>query len=486
MKDDNTDTCAQHTACEQTGHAGNVILHISDLHFLKDPTAKRINIERELLSFLDTLDPVWKPSVVCVTGDVADKNSQEGYTLAEEWVQELLRRLGLSSDNLVMCPGNHDVGIDKARAVNCPKNPQEVEKELGLPRLSGYEDIFSSFTRFCEKLGMIPLDGNTYSSHLFGVKEYGGLIFLVCNSCWFCKCEDEGSDSEMISIGLPLLEDLDNKYDFSKMKQENPKKIIALIHHPEKGLSGIDTLRYCDRPALGFLTEKADLVLTGHLHTLPVGKSEYNSTPFLNCGATLQASVENTFALIRIEEDRFVFQFCRTDNDRFRNRWFKEDDPQFILCDASQAIVNAYYDNKGTLSSLEAELSGDTYTNRKPRSEVGKTTTPISPDFLIQGHDEIDININDLLDNPIKQLSKAELNIEKLEFTEAFDIIDQVEKDIEPLATTLQSNKLSDIYTRIALIECTRARCLHLNQGVPEDYSIANRYFEKAKNARNK
>ncbi len=481
MKDDNTATCSQHNACEQADYVGKVILHVSDLHFLKNPTAKRINVELELFSFLDTLDPSWKPCFVCVTGDVADKNSPEGYTLAEKWIQTLLRRLELSSNNLVMCPGNHDIDIEKARTVGRPKNAQEIEEELELCRLPGYEGIFSSFIKLCKNLGMSRLDCNDYHSHLFGVKEYGGLIFLVCNSCWFCKCEDEGGNSEMISIGLSLLEGLDNKYDFSKMKQENPKKIIALIHHPEKGLNWIDTERFRNRPALGFLTEKVDLVLTGHLHSLPVGKNEYNATPFLNCGATLQDSVENTFALIRIEEDRFLYQFCRTDNDRFKNRWFKEDDPQFILCNTSQEIVNAYYDNKGTLSALEAKLSGTVPAIRKPLCEAGETTTPITFESMEPSDPKINV---DLLFRRIKsQIANAERHIEKLGFIDAFDIADCIERELESIGSVTQSNTLSEIYTRLALIECTRDSWLHHKQGMKEDYSRAKKYFERAKNA---
>ena len=234
------------------------------------------------------------------------------------------------------------------------------------------------------------------------------------------------------------------------------------------------------------LHERADLILTGHLHSLPIGEGGYNSTPLLNCGATLQTiEVENTFALIQIEEGRFVCQFYRTDKTLPGNRWIKEGRPRKILCNAPQGMVNSFLDNR-SLSSLRNILSEPASDIQTPSGELAENTMPIAPEFLISEHDNIGININVLLEETTKQLEKAELHIKKLEFTAAFNIIDQVEKGLEPLGSSMQSDRLSEIYTRIALIECTRTSCLHLNRGAPEDYSRAKKYLERAKNAQSR
>ncbi|MBW8015458.1 MAG: hypothetical protein FVQ82_04665 [Planctomycetes bacterium] len=468
---------AHKTACTES-HAGNVILHLSDLHFLEDPPANRINIENELLLTLEALPVEWKPNIICITGDISDKNNAEGYCKAESWIKLLLEKLNISSENLVICPGNHDLDSEKAGLLPHPKNPEEVEAELIFPIPKKYEEPFTLYTKLCDNLGMLPLENNGNSSHLFGVKDCQGLFFIVSNTCWFWD-----KDHSSGIIDLPLLEHIENKYNFLKKKQDNLAKAIALMHHPEHCLNWMATARYSNKPSLGFLAQRVGLILTGHGHSLPIGKGEFDSTPTLNCGATFDVTVQNTFGLIRLEEDRFVYQFYKTDSTRAGNRWVKDDEPQYILCDTSQKIVNRYYNNNGSLSSLEKILDGSSLSTITSTAEPEDSTMQIPPELLAPDSDEIAINIDGLMDDAITKLTKAELNIKKLEFAEAFGIIDQVKEDIEPLGITQLSNKLSGIYTRISLIEYTRANCLHIEKGGPADYSVAKEYLMKAKKA---
>lgn len=472
------------TACMES-HAGNVILHLSDLHFLENSTPKRTGIGKELIDIFANIEPEWKPNIVCITGDISDKNNSEGYVKAEEWIKKLLLKLEIPPDNLIMCPGNHDVDTQKAKAIACPKSPQEIEEQLKIPISPEYKDLFSSFTTLSRNLGIKPLDYNKASSYLFGAKEINGIYFIACNSCWFYKYDEKDENNKgIISIGLPLLEHLENKYDFRRKKQKDLTKTVALMHHPEKGLSWMDTVRYCNRPTLAVLTEMANLVLTGHLHGLPVGKTEYNSTPFLNCGTALQDSVENTFALIRIEDGRFVYQFYRTDHTRCKNRWIKDNDPENILCNQPLTIVNEFLDSYGTVSLLGDRLLVDSPKVKKRKSESFDSTIPI--ESMPVGTTSIKLDIDDIFDEIERSLEKADQHIKRLEYTKAFSIVDDIKKDIKPLESSSQNEMLSEIYMRISLIECTRANCLHIKKDVPVDYSCATKYFKKAQKAHGK
>ena len=249
----NSESKVKQTNAHTANHVGNVILHISDLHFLENPPADRINIETELFSTLENLEPEWKPGIICITGDISDTNNVEGYSKAEIWVKTLLEKLKISPENLVMCPGNHDLNPEKAKLIICPKNAAELETELIAPIPTKYEELFSLYKKLCGNIGVTPLDYNGNSSYLFGAKECGGIFFIVSNSCWFCN-----PDNNMGMIDLPLLKHLESKYNFLQKKHTNSAKIIALIHHPAKGLSWMDTERYNNAPALGFLAESVN------------------------------------------------------------------------------------------------------------------------------------------------------------------------------------------------------------------------------------
>lgn len=89
-----------------------VLLHISDLHFGWEGSASqgedRTLCLRGLLQCLRDLDDSWKPTVVCVTGDIGWRGAVEDYRNAREWLLELLTELKLTPSSLLLCPGNHD------------------------------------------------------------------------------------------------------------------------------------------------------------------------------------------------------------------------------------------------------------------------------------------------------------------------------------------------------------------------------------------
>ena len=71
-------------------HAGNVILHLSDLHFGynldEQAKAERKNALDNLISIISKQDPDWKPTIICITGDIAMKASSQDYSEAKTWL----------------------------------------------------------------------------------------------------------------------------------------------------------------------------------------------------------------------------------------------------------------------------------------------------------------------------------------------------------------------------------------------------------------
>lgn len=86
-----------------------VVLHLSDLHFGHAGDANRKIALNALRQTLQQVDNDWLPTLVCISGDLGWKALRDDYGLAKQWVVELLELLKLTPEDLVLCPGNHDI-----------------------------------------------------------------------------------------------------------------------------------------------------------------------------------------------------------------------------------------------------------------------------------------------------------------------------------------------------------------------------------------
>lgn len=115
-----------------------VILHISDLHFGWDGGSAQGVIRREvalgqLVRALQNLDPEWRPNLVCITGDLAGLGKPDNYTLAGQWLGNILTQLGISKDRVLICAGNHDVDRDIELPSTRPQQHTKADAELAVP-----------------------------------------------------------------------------------------------------------------------------------------------------------------------------------------------------------------------------------------------------------------------------------------------------------------------------------------------------------------
>lgn len=99
----------------------STVLHISDLHFGSDygfpltpraiPTLQR-TLDEVLGEGMEKLAPEGIGLIV-VSGDITTRGEQDGFLEARTFLDALLDRLGMRSDQLVLVPGNHDILLDQ-------------------------------------------------------------------------------------------------------------------------------------------------------------------------------------------------------------------------------------------------------------------------------------------------------------------------------------------------------------------------------------
>jgi len=97
----------------------HVILHISDLHFSAtcddQAQANRDLLFDGLLTKLKSIEVDWRPTLVCITGDITDKGQSKGFDDAAKWLKTLSQELNVDIESFLIAPGNHDCVRDTDR-----------------------------------------------------------------------------------------------------------------------------------------------------------------------------------------------------------------------------------------------------------------------------------------------------------------------------------------------------------------------------------
>ena len=85
------------------------LVHISDLHF-GDPKGvlNRDDVARVVRALLQTAGP---GALLLLSGDISFKGEERGYAEASEALSQAVNDVGFPRNQIVVCPGNHDVVV---------------------------------------------------------------------------------------------------------------------------------------------------------------------------------------------------------------------------------------------------------------------------------------------------------------------------------------------------------------------------------------
>jgi predicted MPP superfamily phosphohydrolase len=284
------------------------------------------------MRFINEIEPEWKPEVVCITGDIGWKGQASDYAPAGKWIRQLLNRMGLPSEALFMCPGNHDSNRSIAKLNKRPSSAADADEQLVTPIPKSLEMPFQAYADFSAGLNVTPYKIDDNESFLVGQRSYRGINFVSYNSAWYSQGND---DKDSLWIGLNLIKSLE-----SKGQLPNPAELgeypvtVALIHHPREWFHQEELHVHTHRPStFDHLVRRCDLLLTGHVHGAPRPADQFAEAAWhLSGGATYAgASHFNSFRLIRVEVNRFVYQTFEYDPRSSGDNWRRRDDAQGTL-----------------------------------------------------------------------------------------------------------------------------------------------------------
>ena len=331
--------------------AKNVILHLSDLHFGydldKQAKAERKNALDQLISVLNHIEHEWKPTIICITGDIAMRALSSDYSEAEKWLSNLLKESSLKSDSLVICPGNHDVFRDIASAHAPPADSEKADHMLCYDNFQIHRRPFSQFSKFCTKLKIPKYSVGRKKSYLTGIRYINNVKFISLNSAWFSqrnKVDDKYIDDGKLWLGLPLLEYLESRKDFHRFEgYADSVFTILLFHHPFEILHENErNERKPRKNTQEFIAYRSHIILTGHDHGMPADPTPIFGRAFhFRGGATYKTDkYENGFHLIRLEdhyllERRFVYEPSSS-----ASLWLQTNEPEKLYYwDYSRRII---------------------------------------------------------------------------------------------------------------------------------------------------
>jgi hypothetical protein len=182
---------------------GDSILHLSDLHFGPDhafpPNTTKYPIPK--LSLADKISEIirarrdYKIGVVVISGDLLTKGEEQGYNVAETFLETLLKNLKLGKEHVVITPGNHDIHVKDYQSAPYAYEPEQPYRRF-LKSFFGVSEGIERLQRFLtpSKWQLRFLSLNSVSLRNKEHMEYG----FVGKDRYqpFLKILDESNDGE--------------------------------------------------------------------------------------------------------------------------------------------------------------------------------------------------------------------------------------------------------------------------------------------------
>jgi hypothetical protein len=316
----------------KANYAGNVILHLSDLHFGYDidvqAKAERKNALDHLISIINSQEPDWKPTIICITGDIAMRAKPSDYSEAKIWISDLLNKLKLTSKSLIICPGNHDVVRKIALGYAPPTNSEVADRMLCFDYFQNHKSPFGEFQKFCSSLSIPPYLIGRKKSYLTGIRYIKNIKFVCLNSAWFSQRnieDDKFIDDGKLWIGLPLLIHLESKGLFPYYEGHTDSIFtIVIFHHPFESLHDNERNKRPPRKSTKeYIAYHSHIVLTGHDHSAPCAPDQIHTRSYhFRCGASYSTpDYKNSFHLIKLDKNYLIDKAYEFDSSSVTKDW---------------------------------------------------------------------------------------------------------------------------------------------------------------------
>lgn len=241
------------------------ILHLSDFHFGGENQDHAVKASKSFLYSLKSgafFDQSREIDFVVITGDFTNKGDVDGFVKASEFLSELSALLKVRRENVIVCPGNHDLQLDVTGAswnpfISFYKNFYGKDATAKFDEIKAAEDSLSG------RIGFVDVRVS---------RDPANVLFVAFNSAAnMMKADDPGR------IGKPQM-NLVSKLAKDAGSDNAIAKIAVLHHHIlpvlSESLPGMKEVYKHDRDVIRDSSEMMrfliqndfPLVLHGHFH----------------------------------------------------------------------------------------------------------------------------------------------------------------------------------------------------------------------------
>jgi predicted MPP superfamily phosphohydrolase len=302
------------------------LLHLTDLHFGYDDKlaarAQRDICLTALLKEIGRLPSDWKPTIICISGDLVWRAASSDYASAKTWLDSLLKQCNLGYDKVIACVGNHEVNRNLAEKNARPATAIDADRVLAPPLAAHYVDVFGTFNQFCASSGIPILQFGSEQSHLVGERMVNGIRFVVLNSAW---CSQDNHDKDKLWLGQPHLQILEANGQLPSLEDDDDAPFsVALMHHPFDWLHPDDHNASQGRAnTKDMLAARCRMLLSGHTHgeVRDPDQIAQGALHFTGGAAYAGANYENSFRLIRIEPGQLAYRSFEFDPRSAKSQW---------------------------------------------------------------------------------------------------------------------------------------------------------------------
>lgn len=264
------------------------ILWLSDIHFdngggkhnfpFKDEDQKR-SLSSRICSLINGLDSESKCAGLAISGDLTWQSQKEGFEKASQFITDVGSSLNLTPDDIIICPGNHDVGLvsqdEYFKNKGIIPRPQDIWSELATKY---HEDSKQNYIDFYKKVFKRSPENNLAQGRKFLLGGHKIVEIAGLNSCYLQQVQ--GTFSGIGFIGEEQLKEVAcgmgwTKSDNTKIPKKANVTRIAMLHHHLTPVNEAEdayiNFRYsvtldAERLIRWIIDNEVDYVLHGHMH----------------------------------------------------------------------------------------------------------------------------------------------------------------------------------------------------------------------------
>lgn len=265
------------------------IVWVSDIHFDDgsgkhnfpfEDDAQHKRLSTRISELVDKYTPGLRCAALAISGDITWQSQEKGFQHALEFIEDIRSSQDLTPDDLILCPGNHDVGLvtreEYARYTGQdPYTGQHPDntKDWNLLAKEYHEISKEKYLDFYKKIFLRAAEDSLAQGRKFLLAGHKVVEIAALNSCLLQQVKDQFQGIGF--IGEAQLDAVANGMGWKQDKKKKGITRIVMLHHHLTPVNEVEDARLdarysvtldAERLMRWIVTHKVDYVLHGHMH----------------------------------------------------------------------------------------------------------------------------------------------------------------------------------------------------------------------------